>query len=338
MPDFLTEPWRTRFLAGNRGPGHLGYWNPNGVMRSDTRLEDGTRIEACPRALARHFFDVYGIENGVLTGGNLHIGLSPDPDYAAAYLSAENDIVAADWLPADSRFRASLLVSPADPVLAAQEIHRRGDHPGFVQVMMCSGARIPYGQRFYHPIYEAAVAKGLPVAIHPGSEGVGISGPPTAAGYPSTYFEWHTGLVGSYMAHLISLVCEGVFIKFPSLRFVLVEGGVSWLPPLLWRLDKNWRALRQTTPWLDRLPSEIVREHVLLTTQPLEEPPHKQQLHQILEMFDAGKMLMFSSDFPHWDGDTPEFTGRHLPASLRERVMTETARELYGLPEVVHAA
>jgi uncharacterized protein len=336
MPDFLPEPWRTRFLAGSRGPGHLGYWNPNGVMRSDTRLEDGTKIEASPHSLARHFFDVYDLEYGVLTGGNLHIGLSPDPDYAAAYLSAENDLVAQDWLPVDPRFRASLLISPADPELAAREIHRLGDHPGFVQVMMCSGARIPYGQRFYHPIYAAAAEHGLPVAIHPGSEGVGISGPPTAAGYPTTYFEWHTGLVGSYIAHLISLVTEGVFVKFPTLRFVLVEGGVSWLPPLLWRFDKNWKSLRQTTPWLERRPSEIVREHVLLTTQPLEEPDDPEHLRQVLSMFDAGRMLMFSSDYPHWDGDTPDFAARALPPPLRGRIMSETARELYRLPEPSH--
>ena len=142
----------------------------------------------------------------------------------------------------------------------AREIRRVGDRPGVVQVLMPSGARIPYGQRIFHPIYAAAVEHGLPVAIHPGTEGVGISGAPTAAGYPSSYLEWHTGLVGSFIAHLISLVTEGVFIKFPELKFVLIEGGVCWLPPLLWRLDKNWRALRQTAPWLDRLPSEIVFE------------------------------------------------------------------------------
>jgi predicted TIM-barrel fold metal-dependent hydrolase len=338
MPDFLPEPWRTRFAAGSRGPGHLGYWNPNGVMRSDTGLPDGSRIENRPENLARHFLDVYGIDYAILTGGNLHIGLSPDPDYAAAYLSAENDIVAADWLPADPRLRASLLVSPADPALAAREIHRLGDHPGFVQVMMPSGARIPYGQRFYHPIYAAAVEHHLPVAIHPGSEGVGISGPPTAAGYPTTYFEWHTGLVGSYIAHLISLVTEGVFQKFPTLKFVLVEGGVSWLPALLWRFDKNWKALRQTTPWLDRPPSEVVREHVRLTTQPVEEPDRVEQFHQVLGMFDAAAMLMFSSDFPHWDGDTPDFAARRLPPALRSRVMAETARELYRLPEIPHGS
>jgi predicted TIM-barrel fold metal-dependent hydrolase len=109
------------------------------------------------------------------------------------------------------------------------------------------------------------------------------------------------------------------------------------LPSVLWRLDKNWKSLRQTTPWLDRLPSEIVQEHVLLTTQPLEEPDRPEHLHQVLEMFDAGRMLMFSTDFPHWDGDTPEFTGRWLPPHLRQRVMSETARELYRLPPPRHA-
>jgi len=334
LTEILPEPWRTRWASGSRGPGHLGYWNPNGVMRSDTALPDGSRIESTPRNLARHFLGVYGVAYGILNPGDaLHIGLSPEPDFAAAVVRDVNEAIAADWLPADARLRASLVVSPADPALAEREIDRVGGHPGFVQVLMPSGAMLPYGNRFYHPVYAAAARHNLPVAIHPGSEGVGVSGAPTAAGYPGSYFEWHTGLVGSYMAHLISLVTEGVFQKFPSLKFVLIEGGVSWLPPLLWRFDKNWKALRQTTPWLDRPPSQIVTEHVLLTTQPIEESNPPEHFHRMLEMFDAGRMLMFSSDFPHWDGDTPEFVARALPPALRPRVMSETARELYRLPE-----
>ena len=256
--DFLPEPWRRRWASGNRGPGHPGYWNPNGVDRADAVTPEGARVEASPATLGRYFFDPYGIEFGILNKeSSLHVGLSPEPDFAAAVLSAINDVVVSDWLPADPRFRASLLVSPADPDLAAREIHRLGDHPGIVQVLMTSGARIPYGQRLYHPIYAAAVAHGLPVAIHPGSEGVGVSGPPGAVGYPGGYLEWHTGLVCGYIGHLISLVCEGVFVRFPDLRFVLIEGGLSWLPPLLWRFDKNWKALRQTAPWLVRPPERV---------------------------------------------------------------------------------
>jgi predicted TIM-barrel fold metal-dependent hydrolase len=117
---------------------------------------------------------------------------------------------------------------------------------------------------------------------------------------------------------------------------VLIEGGVCWLPPLLWRLDKNWRALRQTAPWLDRPPSEIVFEHIYLTTQPIEEPDRPEHFKRMLEMFPADRMLMFSSDFPHWDGDTPDFAARNFPAGLRNHVMYETARALYRLPEGAH--
>lgn len=339
MLDFLPEPWRTRYASGNQGPGQLGYWNPNGVMRSDAVTADGTRIESRPDLLASHLLDFYGIEYGILNpSSSLQQGLSPEPDYAAAVVSAINDITVNDWLPADDRYRASIVVSAADPLLAAREIRRLGNHPGVVQVLMGSGARFPYGQRMYHPIYEAAVEMGLPVAIHPGSEGVGVSGPPTAVGYPTSYLEWHSNLVGSYIAHLISLVTEGIFERFPSLRFVLVEGGIAWLPAILWRLDKNWKGLRQTVPWVKRRPSEYVFDHVLLTTQPIEEPEHPKDFKAILEMFPADRMLMFSTDYPHWDGDTPDFTARAFPKELRERVMSETARELYRLPRREQAA
>lgn len=330
----LPEPWRTRYFSGNRGPGHLGYWNPNGVMRSDTKLPDGTRIEDTPENLVAHFLEPYGIEYGVLCpAGALHIGLSPEPDYAAAVVAAENDELAERWLPASDRLRGSLIVAPHDPERAAEEIRRHAGTPGMAQVLMPSGSPMGYGRPFFHPIYAAACDAGLPVAIHPGTEGVGISAPPTATGYPTSYLEWHTDLVTSYIGHLVSLLVEGVFVRFPELRFVLIEGGVAWLPPLLWRLDKNWRALRQQAPWLQRAPSEYAYEHVLLTTQPIEEPDQPQQLHALLEMFPADAMLMFSSDFPHWDGDTPDFVTGRLPGHLRADVMSHTARRLYRLPE-----
>lgn len=336
MQACLPEPWRSRWASGSRGPGHLGYWNPNGVMRSDTKLADGSKVEQAAENLSKHFMDKYEFSYGILNpAGALHVGLSPDPDYAAAVCSAGNQVVAEDWLKADSRYRASIVVSPQDPHLAAEEIHRCADNSGFVQVLMPSGQRMPYGQRFFYPIYEAAVVHDLPVAIHPGSEGVGVSGTPTAAGYPTTYFEWNTGLVGSYLAHLASLVCEGVFVKFPTLKFVLVEGGVAWLPPIMWRFDKNWKALRQTTPWLEKPPSAYIAEHIRVTTQPIEEPENMKHLHAMLEMFPADKMLMFSTDFPHWDGDTPDYVARSIPKSLQSRVMYDTAAELYKLPEAI---
>jgi predicted TIM-barrel fold metal-dependent hydrolase len=334
MLDFLPEPWRTRYAGGNRAAGTLGYWNPGGVNRADAVLDDGLRIENDPRATAKYLLDAYQLDYGILNpGSSLHYGLSPEIDYAAVLISATNDVMVADWLTADPRYRLSIVVYPHVAEVAVREIERLGSHPGVVQIVMPSGSPTAYGHRSFHPIYAAAVKYDLPVAIHPGTEGVGISGAPTGTGYPASYLEWHTDLVGSYIGHLVSLVSEGVFAKFPTLKFVMLEGGVSWLPPICWRFDKNWKALRMTVPWVDRPPSEIIRDHVLLSTQPLEEPDTLRHLHTMLEMFDAEKMLMFATDYPHWDGDTPDFAARLLPAKLHKAVMGENARQLYKLPE-----
>ncbi len=334
----LAQPWRMRFEQGNRSSGSLGYWNPNGVNRPDALLPDGTRIEDSPEAMATHLLDKFDIDYGILnTGSVLHLGVSPEPDYAAALISAMNDVLIEEWLPVDPRFRASLAIYPNDAELAVREIHRLGSHPGVAQVIMPSSARSPYGQRCYHPIYAAAAEHGLPVAIHPGTEGVGISGAPTNVGYPTSYFEWHTSLVCSYIAHLVSLVTEGVFAKYPTFKFVMLEGGVSWIPPIMWRMDKNWKALRMTTPWVDRPPSEIIADHMRFSTQPLEEPDDIKHFHNSLEMFPAERMLMFSTDYPHWDGDTPDFAARNFPKALRPAIMGGNAAALYGLLEPAYA-
>lgn len=331
LPAFLPEPHRRRYLSGNRGPAHLGYWNPNGVRRGDAVLPDGREVANDPGALIAQLLEPNGIESCILNLDYAFFMLSPDPDFAAAMCSAANDVLQHDWMDRDQRFHASIVIAPTDPAQAAAEIRRVGGHPGFVQVLLPSGAPMPWGSRFFNPIYQAAEELGLPVAIHTGFEGVGISGAPTASGYPTTYLEWHTGLFANYATHLISIVCEGIFQRFPRLKLVLIEGGVSWLPALMWRFDKNWTALRSLTPWLDRPPSEVISDHVFLTTQPLEEPDQSPHLHQVLDMFDAEHMLMFASDFPHWDGDLPDFTMAALPTQIRDAVLHGNAGRLYRL-------
>ena len=88
------------------------------------------------------------------------------------------------------------------------------------------------------------------------------------------------------------MIIEGVFEKFPRLKLLLTEGGVAWLAHTIWRMDKNFKALRSTTPWLKRLPSEYVFDHVRLTTQPLEEPPNPDHILQIFEMIHAERTLL----------------------------------------------
>lgn len=265
--------------------------------------------------------DRYGFDYAILTGNASMIGISLnyDPDYANAVASAHNDWQNEVWLKASPRYKGSILINHADPDAAVREIERLAGHPDIVQVMMCSASRTLFGQRFYHPIYEAAERHGLPVAIHPGNEGLGPTYPPTPSGYPTRYMEWQNIIPINYMSQVNSLVCEGVFEKFPKLKFVAIEGGISWLPHLMWRMDKNYKALRDTVPWLKKLPSEYIKEHVLLTTQPIEEPTQPQHLVDIINMCGAEDMVMFSSDYPHWDFDNPKMALASFPRELREK-------------------
>jgi uncharacterized protein len=128
---------------------------------------------------------------------------------------------------------------------------------------------------------------------------------------------------------LLSLIAEGVFARFPDLRVVLLESGVTWLPAFLWRANKIWRALRAEVPWVDRAPAEIVRQHVRLTLQPFDAPADPLVLQRILEQIGSESMLLFSTDYPHWQFDaTPVPEG--LPGSLLPALARENALQTYS--------
>ncbi|MFD3269292.1 amidohydrolase family protein [Paenibacillus dendritiformis] len=329
---YLAEPWKSRVASSGIGYAGSGYYSPIGVMKKDSIPPGGGKAGSDPDLLIKQLIEGYNIEYAILTGVVYNISTTHDPDYAAAICSAYNDFLIAEWLGKHRAFKGAIAVSTLDPHLAAKEIYRVGDHPDIVEVIISSAARWPLGHRFYHPIYEAAERHGLPVAIHPGAEGGGSSTAPTAAGYPARYIEWHTCLSQMFMAHLVSLVCEGVFVKFPRLKVVLVEGGIAWLPPLMWRLDKNYKALRSTVPWLRKMPSQYIAEHCFLTTQPIEEPVNPQHLVDLFNMFDAENMILYSSDYPHWDFDAPDMILRKLKPEARRKIFYENAKKLYNLP------
>jgi uncharacterized protein len=186
----------------------------------------------------------------------------------------------------------------------------------------------PFGQRRYWPIFAAAQEAGLPVAVH----AFGYGGfPITAGGWPSYYIEEMVGHAQACQSVLSSVVMEGVFARFPRLKLILVEAGFAWLAPLAWRLDKVWGRMRDELPHLTRPPSEYIREHVWVTTQPIEEPEPRRHLIDSIEWIGWDRLL-FATDYPHWDFDDPE---RALPVAIddarRRQFFFGNAAKVYGL-------
>lgn len=310
------------------------YTNPGGVMREDAAPESGGAPGTTPENVKEHILDKHGVDYGILTGQAISVSLLPNRDYASALARAYNEWLVEYWLEDDDRFLGSVLVAPQAPERAAELIREYGSDPRFVQVIMNSASPRPYGQPFYRPIFEAAADVGIPVALHPHADGHGISNPPSGAGYPASYFEWHNILPANMMGQLNSLVSEGVLEQFPDLRIVCTEGGFGWVPHLIWRMDKNWKGLRSQAPWLENPPSEYVLDQVRFTTQPIEEPPRPEYLRQMFEMIRAEDTLMFATDFPHWDADSPEQSLPPLDEETEQNILARTASELYGLSAV----
>ena len=151
----------------------------------------------------------------------------------------------------------------------------------------------------------------------------------SGSGWPSYFIEDYAAQAAGFHTQLGSLICEGVFVKYPKLKVVLIESGISWLPPYLWRLAKSWRGVRQEVPWLDRSPEEFVRDHVRLTLHPFDAPPDAAHIGRIMDQLQSDQMLLFATDFPHWQFDGDDLLPAGIPAPLRGKILIDNALATY---------
>jgi predicted TIM-barrel fold metal-dependent hydrolase len=325
---YLGEYWRdqieNRYI--DRSPFTMMSYPPGSPMsaRPDWRTPSGQPAGDLD-ALRRHALDPFGTRFAILNTLHGAIALHNE-DMAAAICSAVNDWVAKELLDREPRLRASILIAPQDPHLAAAEIERLAPDRRFVQVLMLAMGDMPLGRRVNWPIYQAAEKHGFAIGVHAGST---YRHAPTISGWPSYQLEDYVANSAAFENQLVSLIAEGVFQKFPKLKVVLIESGFTWLPTLLWRTNKGWRGVRAEVPWLDRPPAEIVREHVRFTLQPVDAPGDPAKLKATLEQIASDRVLLFSTDYPHWHFDGEEALPEGLPDETVRRLLVDNALETY---------
>ena len=247
-------------------------------------------------------------------------------DLGAAAARAVNDWIAREWLDRDPRLRASIVVPQQNAELAVEEIERCAADRRFVQVMLLVSAELPLGRRQNWPIYAAAERLGLPVGIHAGSSYRHANSP---VGWSSYFAEEYVNVAGAFGTQLTSLIAEGVFTRFPRLTVVLMESGVTWLPGYLWRLTKFWKGLRSEVPWVADPPASIVREHIRLTLQPFDGPPDAATLTRFMEHMESDELLLFSTDYPHWQFEGTQAMPEGFPAALAQKIMVDNPLRTY---------
>ena len=277
-------------------------------------------------AIRRHALDPFGTRLAICNVLHGAVALFNE-DMAAALCAAVNDWTAKELLDREPRLRASILLPAHNPALALREIERLAPDRRFVQVLLLAMGEMLLGRRTYWPIYAAAEKHGLAIGIHAGST---YHHAPTPSGWPAHRVEDYVAQSAAFESQLLSFLTEGVFQKFPSLKLVLIESGVTWLPTLLWRTNKTWRGVRPEVPWIDRPPAELLREHVRLTLQPLDVPRgDPQRFPRVLDHVGSDRMLLFSTDYPHWHFDGEDVLPDGLTDDTLRRFMIDNPLETY---------
>jgi uncharacterized protein len=251
-----------------------------------------------------------------------------NPYYEAALCRAVNDWLLAEWQAHDERLRVAAVLPTLDTEAATREIARLGEHPGVAAVLLPVRSDAPWGNVQHRPLLRAAAEKDLVVTLHAWGR---AGNAPNASGITHSYLEDY--LANSQMiaqAQLVSLVAEGVFTQLPDLRVTIAECGSTWLPTLLWRFDKDWKGTWREVPWLNRPPSEVVREHVRFTTAPIHLPSDRAAAREALDLL-GPELLMYASDAPHDHGAGADRLRAALTDAELEAVMGGTAAEWYRL-------
>jgi predicted TIM-barrel fold metal-dependent hydrolase len=261
----------------------------------------------------------------------LKLAVLTQSEYAAALARAYNAWIVDQWCSGDLGLFGCLVACPQDPADTGREIERYAGQPGVVGVYLpCAGVDPLWGHRRYDAIFRAAEAADLAVFLH----SVNVTHPV----FPFNNHGFDTELARhalshtfSIMANLTSMVTTGVPVRFPNLRVASFEAGISWVPFLMNRLDKEYIERRRDVPFLSERPSVYLKRY-FYGTQPIEEPERMQALAEIISLYEGETTTVFASDWPHHDFDHPMKVAQiPLSGEVRRKIFGENALRLLGL-------
>ena len=325
--NFMREPFRSRGFPDYEMD---WYGAPGGEYANGSTGPDRQYPGSDPALVGEELFTKRGVDVAVLHP--MTRGVMPDRHLGTAIASAHNQMLVARWLEDaeyGDRFRGTIRVNPDDITGALREIDKYKDHPRVVQLGIPLQSRELYGKPQFWPLWEAAVAAKLPVAVHI-EVGSGVAFPPTPSGNTRTYEQYLSFMSLNYLYHLMNMIAEGVFERLPELKFVWADGAADLLTPFMWRMDCFGRPHLEQTPWAPKMPSDYLPGHVYFVQGSFDGPGDAEFAGEWAGFTGKDDMTMFGSSYPHWDcGDLL------VPSSYsdeqRERLCWRNAAELYGI-------
>jgi predicted TIM-barrel fold metal-dependent hydrolase len=338
--------YRPRLLTDDQGhnfwvvDGQTAYRRPSiqGAGAPGTAAPPGKAIQAARRAspgsqtltnlkerladLDREEIDLQFIYPSFL----LHVNAWPDGILAMAVCRAYNSWLAETCRQAPDRLQPVGVVSLQDPQGAAEELsHLRDLHVPAVMINGTAGAK-RLDHPHHEPFFAAADRLKMPIAVH------------FSLQFPvvDKLFEHHfpnrvlAGIM-PIMAGLTSVLCSGLLDRYKNLSFAFLEGGISWVPAHVERMDDHFENPRYgARDLISHPPGEYLRSGRIFFGCEGNEPFLARVVGEVGE-----DLFMYSSDYPH--ADRTEGTAKllrdrdDLAAPVRKKLLEENARRFYRM-------
>jgi len=310
-----------------KGAGAPGTAAPPGrALQSARRASPGsqtlTNLKERLEDLDRELIDVQFIYPSFL----LHVNSWPDGILAMGVCRAYNTWLAEACNKAPNRLKAVGVVSLQDAQGAAKELSRLRDLG--ITAVMINGTAGP--KRLDHPDHEVFFAQAdrlkMPVAVH-----FSLQFPVVDKLFDHHFPNRVLAGILPIMAGLTSVLCSGLLDRYSNLKFAFLEGGISWVPAHVERMDDHFENPRYGARDLIRHPpSDYLKTGRIFFGCEGNEPVLGRVVEEVGE-----DLFMFSSDYPH--ADRTEGTARmlrdrdDLPAPVRKKLLEGNARNFYDL-------
>ena len=253
-----------------------------------------------------------------------------EANFAAALARAYNDWLYDFCERNPNRLLGAGMISPFDIDAAVAEVKRCIKELGFRAVFMRS--TIMNGRNwfddYYEPLWNALEELEVPIGFHESSS--------SAARQTGDIFEPNFMLrraVAQPMEQMLGLVsfCSGgVLARHPKLRVAFLEANCTWLPWLLWRLDKGWE--REGDIWakdLTRKPSDYFKKQCFVSVEPDEDG-----VKYVIDYIGTDR-LVFSTDYPHGDSKFPRAVESFLQLGIsdddKRKILWDNCAEFYRM-------
>lgn len=248
-----------------------------------------------------------------------------DADLAIAAARAYNDWLAATYL-TSPRLKGMALLPMQEPDAAVDELRRSVTELGMLgAVLLPTGLSQHLGAKAYWPVYAEAERLQCCISVHGGIHaGLGIDKVNVVA------VQHALGHACAQAISLGSMLFNGVFDRFPTLRIAYLEGGVGWLLMAMERYSGSYASVTPLDPRKELIQldsGESVADYIAKRIEEgrlfigIEGDEHL--LPTAVEMV-GDRGFIFSSDFPH--EVNRETIGRELGELLDNDKLRESTK------------